>query len=185
MEPYKDLIDTRVSGDPLFYFLYTLKFTQTLVLDTSLKKLFILKNTIILQFVKMSTYDKHKNEQLDKNPAIFCFRQVVDKRPWSGQGLYRPLECKKGLKHNTFTFILSQLRTLVPPGKYLLRFISNCYILMLLTSRLLFILFVSLPMLLLGDQSILRYTQQAHNSHNPEYHQSANQLPTILIYTFT
>jgi hypothetical protein len=71
------------------------------------------------------------------------------------------------LKHNTFTFIQSQLRTLVPPGKYLLRFISNCYILILLTSRLLLILFVSLPMLLLGDQSILRYTQQAHNSHNP------------------
>ncbi len=50
----------------------------------------------------MSTYNKHKNEQLDKKPAIFCFRQVVDKRPRSGQGLYRPWGCKKGLN---ITFI--------------------------------------------------------------------------------
>jgi hypothetical protein len=64
----------------MFYFLHTLKLTQTLVLDTSLKKLFILKNTINLHCVKFSTYNKHKNEQLDKKPAIFYFRQVVDTR---------------------------------------------------------------------------------------------------------
>jgi hypothetical protein len=66
-------------------------------LDTSLKKLFILTNIINLHCVKFSTYNKHKNEQLDKKPMIFCFRQVIDKRPESGQGLYRPLGCKKGL----------------------------------------------------------------------------------------
>ncbi len=98
METHKDLIYPRVCGDPLFYFLHTIKFTQTLVLDTSLKKLFILKNIINLHCVKISTYNKHKNEQLDKKTAIFCFRQVVDKRLWSSQGLYRPLGCKKGLK---------------------------------------------------------------------------------------
>ncbi len=97
METHKDLIYPRVCEDPLFYFLHTLKFKQTLVLDTPLKKLFFLTNIINLHCVKISTYNKHKNEQLDKKPAIFCFRQVVDKRPQSGQGLYRPLGCKKGL----------------------------------------------------------------------------------------
>jgi hypothetical protein len=81
VETHKDLIYPRVCGDPLFYFLHTLKFTQTQVLDTSLKKLLILKNIINLCYVKISTYNKQKNEQLDKKPAIFCFRQVVDKRP--------------------------------------------------------------------------------------------------------
>jgi hypothetical protein len=42
------------------------------------EKLFILKNIINIHCVKISTYNKHKNEQLDKKPAIFCFRQVVD-----------------------------------------------------------------------------------------------------------
>jgi hypothetical protein len=81
VETHKDLIYPRACGDPLFYFLHTLKFTQTLVLDTSSKKFLILKNTINLHCVKISTYDKHKNEQLDKKPMIFYFRQVVDKRP--------------------------------------------------------------------------------------------------------
>jgi hypothetical protein len=75
VETYKDLIYPRVCGDPRFYFLHTLQFTQTLVLntsDTSVKKLFILKNTINLHCVKILTYDKHKNEQVDKKPAIFA-----------------------------------------------------------------------------------------------------------------
>jgi hypothetical protein len=81
VETHKDLIYPRVCGDPLFYFLHSLKFKQTLVLDISLKKLLIFKNIINLCYVKISTYNKHKNEQLDKKPAFFCFRQVVDKRP--------------------------------------------------------------------------------------------------------
>jgi hypothetical protein len=38
---------------------------------------------------------------LDKNAAILYFRQVVEKKPQSGQGLYRPLGCKKGLRSFT------------------------------------------------------------------------------------
>jgi hypothetical protein len=37
------------------------------------------KNTI--DMLKFLTYCQYKNEQLEKNPAIFCFRQMVDKRP--------------------------------------------------------------------------------------------------------
>jgi hypothetical protein len=121
VETHKDLIYPRVCGDPLFYFLHTLKFTQTRVLDTSLEKLFFLTNIINLHCVKISTYNKHKNEQLNKKPAIFCFRQVVDKRPRSGQGLYRPLGCKKGLnkKYRGFphrcTYILRSVHTVPIP----------------------------------------------------------------------
>jgi hypothetical protein len=72
VETHKDLIYPRLCGDPLYYFLYTLKFTQTLVLDTSQKKLFILKILSIYVVLKISTYNKHKNELLDKKPAIFA-----------------------------------------------------------------------------------------------------------------
>jgi hypothetical protein len=72
VETHKDLIYPRVCEDPLSYFLHTLKFIQTLVLDTSLKKLFILKNTINLHCAKILTYEKHKNEQLEKNQRFFA-----------------------------------------------------------------------------------------------------------------
>ncbi len=34
------------------------------------------------------------------HPAIFYFRPVVDKKLQTGQGLYRPLACKKVLKEH-------------------------------------------------------------------------------------
>jgi hypothetical protein len=71
VETHKDLFYPRVCGDPLFYFLHTLKFTKTLVLNTSLKKLFILKNTIIYTVLKCQHMTNIKNEQLDKKIAIF------------------------------------------------------------------------------------------------------------------
>jgi hypothetical protein len=39
-----------------------------------IEKAFYLKNTINLHCVKISTYDIHENEQLDKKPAFFLIQ---------------------------------------------------------------------------------------------------------------
>jgi hypothetical protein len=60
VETNKDLIYPRVCGDPLLYFLHTLKFTQ-IGFGYLIEKAFYLINTINLLCVKISTNKKHKN----------------------------------------------------------------------------------------------------------------------------